>query len=148
MSPCDAGRSGCCQNGTAVGWAFWYDMTVLNDDLRAEKLEPFVIATSDGMCVLALAKKVFKHTKRTTKNFSQSEIGVMLGITDATLKEHVDDDDAVLGSRIFAELLRIAKDDLRVVYMAEKKKIHGSWGTCLRAGFRTPVEGKRDRWAD
>ena len=27
-----------------------------------------------------------------------------------------------------------------------KKKIHGSWGKCLRAGFRTPVEGKRGRW--
>jgi hypothetical protein len=30
----------------------------------------------------------------------------------------------------------------------KKKKIHGSWGKCLRAGFRTPVEGKRGRWAD
>ncbi len=29
-----------------------------------------------------------------------------------------------------------------------KKKIHDSWGRCLRAGFRTPVEQKRDRWAD
>ena len=30
----------------------------------------------------------------------------------------------------------------------KKKKIDGSWGKCLRAGFRTPVEGKRGRWAD
>jgi hypothetical protein len=30
----------------------------------------------------------------------------------------------------------------------KKKKIHGSWGRCLRAGSRTPVEGKRGRWAD
>ena len=36
-----------------------------------------------------------------------------------------------------------------------KKKEKNSWGKkklvpgrCLRAGFRTPVEGKRDRWAD
>ena len=29
----------------------------------------------------------------------------------------------------------------------KKKKIHGSWGKCLRAGFRTPVEGKRGTWA-
>ncbi len=28
----------------------------------------------------------------------------------------------------------------------EKEKIHGNWGKCLRSGFRTPVEGKRDRW--
>jgi hypothetical protein len=28
----------------------------------------------------------------------------------------------------------------------EEKKIHGSWEKCLRSGFRTPVEGKRDRW--
>ena len=28
----------------------------------------------------------------------------------------------------------------------EKKKIHVSWGKCLGAGFRTPVEGKRGRW--
>jgi hypothetical protein len=28
----------------------------------------------------------------------------------------------------------------------KKKKIHDSWGKCLRAGFRTPVEGKRGRW--
>jgi hypothetical protein len=27
-----------------------------------------------------------------------------------------------------------------------KKKINGSGGKCLRAGFLTPVEGKRDRW--
>ena len=27
-----------------------------------------------------------------------------------------------------------------------KKKIDGSWRKCLRAGFRTPVEGKRGRW--
>jgi Ulp1 family protease len=30
----------------------------------------------------------------------------------------------------------------------KRKKFHGSWRECLRAGFRTPVEGKRDRWAD
>ena len=28
----------------------------------------------------------------------------------------------------------------------KRKKIHGSWGKCLRAGFRAPVEGKRGRW--
>ena len=28
----------------------------------------------------------------------------------------------------------------------KKKKIHDSWGKCLRTGFRTPVEGKRGRW--
>ena len=27
-----------------------------------------------------------------------------------------------------------------------KKKFHDSWGKCLRSGFHTPVEGKRDRW--
>jgi hypothetical protein len=27
-----------------------------------------------------------------------------------------------------------------------KKNFHDSWGKCLRTGFRTPVEGKRDRW--
>ncbi len=32
--------------------------------------------------------------------------------------------------------------------LKKEEKIHGSWGKCLRAGFRTPVEGKRDRWAD
>ena len=32
-------------------------------------------------------------------------------------------------------------------YTIGKKKIHGSLGKCLRAGFRTPVEGKRGRWA-
>ena len=32
--------------------------------------------------------------------------------------------------------------------LEKRKKIHGSWRKCLRAGFRTPVEGKRDRWSD
>ena len=30
----------------------------------------------------------------------------------------------------------------------KEKKIHGSGGKILRAGSRTPVEGKRGRWAD
>jgi hypothetical protein len=28
-----------------------------------------------------------------------------------------------------------------------KKKIHDSWGKCLRTGFLMPVEGRRDRWS-
>jgi hypothetical protein len=28
----------------------------------------------------------------------------------------------------------------------QKKKFHDSWGKCLRTGFHTSVEGKRDRW--
>jgi hypothetical protein len=30
------------------------------------------------------------------------------------------------------------------LYHEKRKKIHGSWGKCLRAGSRTLVEGKRD----
>ena len=107
---------GSCESGTAVGWAFKHDVNVLNDDLVACNLEPLVV---NGMCAMELAKKVFKHTSRTTTNFSQTEAGVAIGITDAQLKEHVADDDAILGSRIFVEVLRIAKEELHVVTMEE-----------------------------
>jgi len=101
-----------CQSGTPVGWSFAHDVTVINNDLRTEGLLPLL---GKGVCALAFARKIFKHTKRTTKNFTQKEVGIALGITDATLEDHFADDDAVLGSRIFAELLRIAKDELRVI---------------------------------
>jgi hypothetical protein len=57
-----------------------------------------------------------------------------------------DDDGAVAGSRVPPNHPSVhtapESDDDR------KNKIHGSWGKCLRAGFRTPVEVKRGRWAD
>ncbi len=101
-----------CQSGTTVGWSFAHDVTVINNDLRTEGLLPLL---DKGVCALAFARKIFKHTKRTTQNFTQKEVGIALGITDAMLEDHFADDDAVLGSRIFAELLRIAKDELRVI---------------------------------
>ena len=94
-----------------MGWAFKHDVKVLNDNLVACNLEAFVV---NGICAMQLAKKVFQHTLRTTNNFSQKEAGVAIGITDPHVQEHVADDDAVLGSRIFAEILRIAKEELRM----------------------------------
>jgi hypothetical protein len=107
-----------CQSGTPVGWSFAHDVTVINNDLRTEGLLPLL---GKGVCALAFARKIFKHTRRTTKNFTQKEVGIALGITDAMLEDHFADDDAVLGSRIFAELLRIAKDELRDMYNSHTK---------------------------
>ncbi len=38
------------------------------------------------------------------------------------------------------------QDPYIVVRLWKRKKFNGSWGKCLRAGFLTTVEGKRDRW--
>jgi len=108
----DAMVVGFSQSGRPVGWSFANDVTVMNNDLCTQGMEPLL---GDGICALAFAKKIFSLTGRTTKNFTQKEVGVALGITDATLKDHFADDDAVLGSRIFAALLRIADDELHVV---------------------------------
>ena len=32
------------------------------------------------------------------------------------------------------------------LWFIRNKKFHGSWEKCLRAGFFTPVEGRRSRW--
>ena len=37
-------------------------------------------------------------------------------------------------------------EGVRRLLVGKKKQIHGSWEKCLRPCFRTPVEGKRDRW--
>ena len=101
-----------CHSGTPVGWSFANDVTITNNDLRTEGMEPLL---GNGVCALALARKIFRHTGRTTKNFAQKEVGIALGITDAMLEDHFADHDAVLGSRIFAKLLRIADNELGVV---------------------------------
>jgi DNA polymerase III epsilon subunit-like protein len=101
-----------CRSGTPVGWSFANDVTITNNNLRAEGMEPLL---GNGICALAFAKKIFRYTSRTTKNFEQKEIGIALGITDAMLEDHIADDDAVLGARIFAKLLHIADKELGVV---------------------------------
>jgi hypothetical protein len=42
---------------------------------------------------------------------------------------------------------KVAFDEVSELRRYQKKKFHVSWEKCLRAGFFTPVEGRRGRWA-
>jgi hypothetical protein len=118
-----------CHSGTPVGWSFAHDVTITNNDLRTEGMEPLL---GNGVCALALARKIFRHTGRTTKNFAQKEVGIALGITDAMLEDHFADHDAVLGSRIFAKLFRIADNELGVVTEDELTNLLVTMTCCRR----------------
>jgi DNA polymerase III epsilon subunit-like protein len=131
-----------CHSGTPVGWSFQHDVTIMNNDLRTDDLLPLL---GNGVCALALARKIFKHTKRTTQNFTQKEVGIALGITDAMLQDHFADDDAVLGSRILTELLHIADEELGVVTedqltnLLDHDELPGGQDSSRNAGKKRPA---------
>jgi hypothetical protein len=104
----------------------------------------------NGICALAFAKKIFRHTGRTTKNFEQKEVGIALGISDAMLEDHIADDDAVLGARIFAKLLHIADEELGVVTedqltnLLDHDELPGGQDSSRNAGKKRPASEVED----
>jgi len=136
LTTCHAAiREGLCGRGTAVSHGFQHDFTVISDDLAVHNLQPI---QCDGICSLSLARHIFRLTNRPLIKFSLTNLCETLGIFRPGLTPHLADDDVILGSLAWTELLRIAKVELQVVTMDELRNL---------ADYGQPPDSNRKRRA-